>query len=562
MEAVSFNKEDLNSFDKPIMSKYSDKFSKWRPHQKEVVERIVNSNKRFILLRAPTGSGKSLIAVESALRIFGYGGEPFYYLVHTKDLQGQLLRDFKFFKSVKGRSNFKCNLFSGIKCSECPYQFVRQECPIKDKCSYYVHKRDAMNSLFVVWNYAMFLTNQTFVRDFDEVPFMVLDEAHLVEGVLMNFVKIEFSYEMFHEFGLNFPREENMFDRLDELYHLLKDRVERFRMNKMFDIVSGELRDIDKGEFKEAVKIERMIKKIKFFREMYDEETWITDYYYDRWNREQSKFVFKPIYVNSFSNLIFDWGYDKILMMSATLPPIDVISKSLGINVDDIEFIDVPSIFNRENRPVIFVPIGRMSYNYWEETVKRVVDWIAKFLVKHPDDKVLIHTANYKIARYIVSALEFFKKQETYSFEHEIMATERGDDEDRESLLTAFKESKYSAVLVSPVFETGVDLPDDSCRYQIIVKVPYPNLGDKQIKKRLENDRRWYLSMTANRLVQMAGRIVRSENDWGKTYVLDENFRNFVLNNTDLFPAWFLEAIAVEKEKEEKKEEEKEIKEM
>jgi hypothetical protein len=32
-------------------------------------------------------------------------------------------------------------------------------------------------------------------------------------------------------------------------------------------------------------------------------------------------------------------------------------------------------------------------------------------------------------------------------------------------------------VLISPSFNTGLDLKDDYARFQIIVKVPYPNKG-------------------------------------------------------------------------------------
>lgn len=531
---------DINDYSVPIMSKVGSKFSKWRPYQAEVVKKIVESDKPYIVLSAPTGSGKSLIAVESALRIYGDVGGAFYYLVNTKDLQEQLLRDFKFFKLLKGRSNFDCKMFKGLKVSECPYQFVRQECPIKNDCDYYVHKKDAMESMFVVWNYSMFLTNQTFVRDFDEVPFMVCDEAHTIEGVLMNFVNVSFNFRFFHELGLNFPREENVLERIDEAYAIVEDRLERFKMSKLLEIMSEDLKD--KQEFKEMVELERMRKKIKFFLNNYD-ENWVIDYRYNRWEVEKSEIVFKPIFVDRFAHLLFDWSYDKILFMSATIPPIDVFAKSLGISEDNIEFIEIPSVFKRENRPVIFEPVGNMAYKYWENDINNVIDWIINFLLNHPEDKVLIHTANYKIARHLAQALEYYQNE--MGFEHEIIVTE--PDEANEVSLKAFKESEYPAVLISPVFETGIDLPYDSCRYQIIVKVPYLSLADKQVKARLEKDRRWYLSMTANRLVQMAGRIVRAEDDWGVTYVLDENFRRFIVENQDLFPKWFLDAIAVRK---------------
>ena len=122
--------------------------------------------------------------------------------------------------------------------------------------------------------------------------------------------------------------------------------------------------------------------------------------------------------------------------------------------------------------------------------------------------------------------------------------------DERSYILGKFKESKAPAMLVSPSMETGVDLPDDTCRVQFILKVPYLSLGDKQVKERLAIDRDWYISSTINRLVQASGRIVRSEDDWGRTYILDECFADLVRYYKEFFPFWFLESIAVERRSE------------
>ena len=40
----------------------------------------------------------------------------------------------------------------------------------------------------------------------------------------------------------------------------------------------------------------------------------------------------------------------------------------------------------------------------------------------------------------------------------------------------------------------GIDLKDDLSRFQIITKVPYPNLGDERIKIRCNKDYIWYVN--------------------------------------------------------------------
>ena len=55
--------------------------------------------------------------------------------------------------------------------------------------------------------------------------------------------------------------------------------------------------------------------------------------------------------------------------------------------------------------------------------------------------------------------------------------------------------------------------------------MPFQPLGDVQVKKKMEANPRWYKVMAAMELTQMLGRIVRSETDTGKMYILDPNFR-------------------------------------
>ncbi len=77
-----------------------------RDRQDYVLKEICNgfaSGYKSILLEAPTGFGKSPVAVAVALTL---GSS--YICTSTKDLQTQYSRDFSFFKVAKGMSNFPC----------------------------------------------------------------------------------------------------------------------------------------------------------------------------------------------------------------------------------------------------------------------------------------------------------------------------------------------------------------------------------------------------------------------------------------------------------------------
>ena len=86
-------------------------------------------------------------------------------------------------------------------------------------------------------------------------------------------------------------------------------------------------------------------------------------------------------------------------------------------------------------------------------------------------------------------------------------------------------------------------LQDELSRFQIIVKVPYPDLSDMRVKVKMEKDRRWYDWQTALRLVQTYGRSVRSKEDYADTYILDSQFIPFMRRHPTLFPKWFTEAL-------------------
>ena len=88
-------------------------------------------------------------------------------------------------------------------------------------------------------------------------------------------------------------------------------------------------------------------------------------------------------------------------------------------------------------------------------------------------------------------------------------------------------------------------MKDDLSRFQIIVKVPYANLGDRWIDARFNrpDGRKWYNWLSALHLVQAYGRSVRSDNDWAFTYILDSGFARFVNVNRQILPTWFIECI-------------------
>ena len=107
--------------------------------------------------------------------------------------------------------------------------------------------------------------------------------------------------------------------------------------------------------------------------------------------------------------------------------------------------------------------------------------------------------------------------------------------------------SEKPLVLVSPSIEEGMDFRNDLCRFIIIAKVPYLNLGNPQIKAHANKDPLGIRGRRLQSIIQEAGRGVRHEKDWCSTYILDSNFGMLLDSYRRFFPQWFLDAVIVEK---------------
>ena len=53
------------------------------------------------------------------------------------------------------------------------------------------------------------------------------------------------------------------------------------------------------------------------------------------------------------------------------------------------------------------------------------------------------------------------------------------------------------------------------------MKIPYPNIKSKKIKKRQETYKDWYHWKTIVDLIQSYGRSIRSDTDYADTFILD-----------------------------------------
>lgn len=503
-----------------------DKFQNWAKYQRKTVERIVNSDKKYFVLRAPTGSGKSLMGVVTGLDL----GVKTYYVVHNIQLQEQVINDFPFVAQVKGRANFKCLAsMIGESCDPGRNCASGKKCRYKYECDYMVQKAAAQESKFVVFNYAYFLAimNSKY-GGFEDPGLVILDEAHIADSALSGYVNFDISRRQLDANNLIFP------DKGADVYEwleYLRDESE-YKIDGLKEQLKGNPNDEKVGGINQDIKRLKTINyKSSFLIDNIDDD-WIIEMFSDKYT-DRIKFV--PVWVNKFSHLLLGHA-DKYLLMSATISKLDM--ELLGINEDNMEFLDMPSTFDPYNMPVKYYGFEKINRNTDRASLTTVIDGLIK---RHPDEKGVLHTVSYSLSKYIIEHSKHDARMISNSAEE--LYTDALILDRRGEAISEFLESDYPSILVSPSVETGLDLKDDLGRWQIICKVPFASLGDKIVIRRKEDRPIWYTSDAINRIVQGSGRVCRSASDHGITYIIDKNLSWLVKRHQYMFPPWWLNSL-------------------
>jgi len=253
------------------------------------------------------------------------------------------------------------------------------------------------------------------------------------------------------------------------------------------------------------------------------------------WLRGQEEEVLKLIPLDTKNEPPIFWPpskVKKIVLLSATLGKPDI--ESLGLSKKRVLFLECPSPIPVENRPIIYHKIANMSHRYQTESLPKIAKYIQYLLNEHPD-KGMIHTP-YSVAGKLKKYLEHEDRLVWHDRENKVGIVEDFIDSDPEE----------GQVLVGSGLYEGLDLVDDTARWQVITKVPYPSLYDPAIRSKLEQDEAWYAWATIRPLLQASGRICRGPQDYGVTYILDTAFSKLYNTHKELFPDWWTSALLEE----------------
>lgn len=502
-----------------------------RDHQETAVEQIVQAFEEVpvVFVDGPTGTGKTLIAELVRRRI----GGACLYVCSDKTLQDQFARDFPYAKVLKGRGNYPTELDPRHMCDDCTSTAPEMPCWFcnsKGSCPYEQAKREALRAPLAVTNTAYLLYEANFVGKFSGRDLIVADEADTLEKMLMGFVEFIVPARTMRKLGMEAPikaaRKPTLIAWLQELARnahnaaqMTTDAKEFRRMMSLSDDAMRVRQELEREVARKA--------------EGESDGKWLRDY-----DSRDDTLILKPVAVDSYGTRRLWRHAQRWLVMSATLISSDEMSDSLGLPFD-YRTVTVPMTFPVENRKIVMAPVANVVYKEMDKAVPQLVHAIGRVLEKHPDDSILVHTVSYKLAQQIQDGL----RRNPATGGREIMTYTEGRE--REAVLARFK-ARRGAVMLAPSMSRGVDLPGDLCRVQVIAKVPFLSLGDRQVSARshLPGGQMWYAVQAIREIVQMTGRAIRSADDWAVTYIFDRQFAsNLWKQNKLLFPEWWRDAV-------------------
>lgn len=515
-----------------------------RPEQVRALDDLcsaVEAGKKILIADLGTGVGKSAIAVCLARWISARETPPEGFAAGAvvctsqKVLQDQYVTDFPEARDLRSAQNFQCNGPLGGTCGETwrvrkAVGKQHQEALRCTACPYRAAKDEFAAAQIGVTNYSYYLSEAVYANELPLRQLLVLDEAHNVEDEVRRWSTVEISADEAEERETEIPWNAGTEQAKEWLQKHFKYKVEQRlgliggRLQKI--VGSGALLDkIIPKLAEENDKLDKRKCQINRLAEFGGEI--LVSYGTDKKGRPNS-IKFQPVEVGGLASSLLYSRATYSLLMSATILDQRIFSRACGIS--GAHFVSIPTPFKASAFGVRIRPIGKMSRDGIEDSLKKLPKAIKQILKDNPDKKGIIHTVSYKVAEVIKEVKD-----------QRLLIQSKA--EDREKMLQLHAETDEPTVLVSPAMMEGLDLRDDLARFQVICKVPYPDMSDPIVKKK---DWNWYAWRTVRSLVQAAGRTVRSETDWTRTYILDLCIMDILDRNGHLVPQHLKDGIEVE----------------
>jgi len=206
------------------------------------------------------------------------------------------------------------------------------------------------------------------------------------------------------------------------------------------------------------------------------------------------------------------------VFLSATLTPPEAIRRVLGLEADRTASISLPPPFPPENRKVLIVPTVRTTYKARERNYGRIAELLAESSNAHGGNDLVLFPS-YRFLTEVSARMPPTRSR---------LVVQRPDltAYERQGILEALSAPPPGGTLLFAVsggmYAEGVDYPGELLSAVFVVSPALPQVSfERELLRRYFDDREEagfdyaYLQPGMTRVVQAAGRLIRSETDRG-----------------------------------------------
>ena len=447
--------------------------SVFRENQIHFFNFFIEHKDHNIIADAPTGIGKSLIAIQIAINLKRPG--TVFIVTPTKDLMKQYERDFGNLEdvlSLAGKSEYKCLANTDHTAELCTHS-LKSPCKhnytsTKDSCEYSRRINTFMDYKVVVTNYHMMLA---LIRIRPALPWgcplIIWDESHKFQDIIREMTGIEYN----HTLACRIIDE----DLSETIYNFLmnvKTPVEAIytELDKYLDIYNTK-EDIYKKRW-----IERLISQIHYrilYKYLPAEEY---EKIISKYNREKCIRVI-PVDYTSLSRTTFMEAAPQHLMMSGTIhypqyderKRLELLGKITGMRMDHI--YETPKKYRFNNSKIIKkAPINLSNINYRNshdyKDFKHIYGPLLNFLVKENRNIMIHFNAKWQCENMVRALKDTSYKFPVYNF-HE----GSNNTETKQFIKKRFIET--GGCIIGSSLHEGIDFPGKELEVVVIGRSPY-----------------------------------------------------------------------------------------
>lgn len=565
----------------------------YREGQRDLVVSVYRTilRKKKLFIQAPTGVGKTMATVFPAVRAVGEGlGEKIFYLTAKTIMRTVAEQAFSLlkekgllYKTITLTAKEKICFCEEAECNPdaCPYakghfdrvndavfdlithsgdwsREVLEEQAKKHMVCPFEMSLDVSNwadAVICDYNYA-FDPQAHLKRFFSESGkgeyLFLIDEAHnLVERGREMYSASLYKEDLLEVRKLVKAENPKLAKRLSECnqqFLELKRECEHYQILKSVSHIALKLMNVLSKledyleECKDAEKKKRVLDfyfAVRSFLNIHD----IMDENYVIFSEmmEDGRFQIKLFCVNPAVNLqnYLEQG-NSTIFFSATLLPVHYYKKLLSVEKDDYA-VYAHSSFPQENK---FLFIGTDVSTRYTRRGESTYQRFARYIAVMAEQKKGNYMAFFPSYRFLEEVHTCFLECVDHEVDS-ICQVSYMDEEQREKFLEEFEQEREKSLVafcvMGGIFSEGIDLTDDKLIGAVIAGTGLPQVcTEREILKQYFNAADMdgfdyaYLYPGMNKVLQSAGRVIRTESDRGVILLLDDRFR--AMRYREVFP--------------------------